>query len=687
MMLQNMSLLLLAALTSILAAQDPPQDPPQDTPFQTASVPQGVRTVDEMVAAARKAEGKQRERGDLGLRFGGPRLGGLEVQTVVPRGPAAAEGLLTGDIVRVIGRTQVHDAEDLDVALGLLQVGRPVQVIVKRPGVRREVLVQLQEGDAAGKPGFEARRTKGMFEITQVSRGSPAFRAGLKVGDTFSRLDNIHLSSSSALRKQLEKKTRFTVHVQRAESNFAPVLKPIGAPEDEVIDWKGKTFQLAVLLVEFADVKHDPRFKAADFAQMLFSPGQYVQSPDGRRTYGSMRDFYKEVSCAQFDVDGKVFEWVTVPEKWAYYDAQDMGRGDGSQATVFDDALKALKARDGGDALAKYEGVVFLYAGERNSLRGSQLWPHRASVPVGGRHLPYYITEEGGAVFNSIGVHCHEFGHMLGLPDFYGYGHRTGVGKFCTMAIGHQGAGESKADRPFHICAYCKIRLGWLVPKVVSPTERTTIALRGIEGHTGEAIKIPISPSLDEYYLLEVRNRTGFDTDVFRDGLLIWHVGEDGQKEKGQIGVAIDLEEAHGVRYFDASLREEERVAFPYGNGNAFTPTTVPSSKSNLAGAHDLILTDIKVYRPADGVADPRFGAGTIFVTIGDIEAARRLQFAEPAQPKYPTGIAVNEIDPITKLPVPFTVGPDNVALPGPNIMPRPKGSTSSEEKEKVKRQ
>ncbi len=668
------------ALTALVAAQDPVAD----TPYQTATVPRTARSLDELAVATRKAEGKQRERADLGLRFGGPRLGGLEVQTTVPRGPAADEGLLAGDIVRAIGRTQVRDAEDLDVALGLLEVGRPVQLVVKRPGVRREVLVQLEPNEPLGKPGFEVRRTKGMFEITDVRRGSAAFRAGLKAGDTFSRLDNIHLASSSALRKQIETKTRFTVHVQRAESSLTPTLKPVGAPQDEVIDWKGKTFQLAVLLVEFADVKHDPQFKATDFAQMLFSPGQYAQSPDGRRTYGSMRDFYKEVSCGAFDVDGHVFDWVTVPEKWEYYDAQDMGGGDGTNSTVFADALRGLKAKHGADALAKYEGIVFLYAGERRSLRGSQLWPHRASVPVGGRHLPYYITEEGGAVFNSIGVHCHEFGHMLGLPDFYGYGHRTGVGRFCTMAIGHQGAGESKADRPFHLCAYCKMRLGWLTPKIVLPTETATLALRGIEGRTGEAIKIPISPSWDEYYLLEVRNRTGFDGDFFRDGLLIWHVGEDGQKEKGQIGVAIDLEEAHGVRYFDASLREEERVAFPYGNGNAFTPQTVPSSKSNLAGAHELLLTDITVYRPGDGEVDPRFASGTVFFTIGDASASRRLHVTTPEQPKYPTGMPVEELDPVTRLPVPFTVGPDNVALPGPNIMPRPKSAGGDE---KVKRE
>lgn len=645
---------------------------------ETDVVPADVRTVETLAAATGKGAGRQRQRADLGIRFGAPRQGGLEVQTVVPGGPAAREGLLTGDIVRAIGRTAVHDAEDLELATGLLRVGQKVRLAVKRPGVRREVLLALHAGETAGQPGFEVRRTKGTFEVTAVKPGSAAARAGLKPGDTFSRIDNVHLASSSALRRLIATKTSFKVFLQRSEASLSPELTAVGAPEDEVVDWKGKTFQLAVVLIEFADVKHHPAYAAEDFERMLFSKGEYTRSPDGRRTYGSMRDYYQEMSCARFEVTGRAFAWVQVPEKWAFYDAQDMGTGDGSTETVFEAALHALRARNGADALDKFDGVVFLYAGERRSLRGSQLWPHRASIAVGGKHVPYYITEEGGATFNSIGVHCHEFGHMLGLPDFYGYGHRTGVGRFCTMAIGHQGAGASGADRPFHLCVYCKLRLGWLLPKVVLPSERQRIALRGVEGRPGEALKIPISPSWDEYYLLEVRNKTGFDTDFFRDGLLIWHVGEDGQKEKGQIGVAIDLEEAHGKRYFDASLREEESVPFPWGNNNAFTPLTVPSSKSNLAGAQELLLTDIAVYRPAPNAAAAPFASGTVFLSIGDKEAAARVAVVSPEQPEYPTE-PVEELDPITKLPVPFTVGSDGVAKPGPAIMPRAKPGDGSE--------
>jgi M6 family metalloprotease-like protein len=544
-----------------------------------------------------------------------------------------------------------------------------VQLNVSRPAVKREVTVELAPSDAAGDAGFDYRHTQSHFEVTEVRGGSAAARAGLKVGDCFSLVDKIAYTGATQLRRALKTKTKFTVLLQREESTLVPSFKPAGAKAEEVIDWKGKTFKLAVLLVEFGDRKHNAKYTSKDFERLMFSVGEYTKSPDGRTTYGSLRDYYKEISVGAFDVQGKVFDWVGLPETWSYYDAQDMGGGGPGTRTVFQDALKGARDKYGAAALDAFDGVVFLYAGER----GSQLWPHRASVQVGGRDLPYYIIEEGGDRFTSIGVHCHEFGHMLGLPDFYGYGHRTGVGEFCVMAIGHLGAAPSGSDRPFHMCAWCKIRLGWLSARTILPSERQHLALRGVEGRTTEALKVLLSPTGEEYYLLEVRERTGFDSDFFRDGLLIWHVGDDEARERGQISVPIDLVEAHGKRYFDASLREENEILFPNSRVGTFTPLTVPSSKSSVAGAYEVALTGIQVYAPPQTSPETPVPAGAVLFWIGDHASVQPVQGGEPEQPKYPAKDPVTELDPVTKLPVPFLVDKDGVAAPGPAIMPRSK--------------
>ena len=649
---------------------------PQEVQQFATELPGDLKTVETLKPYEAKATGPKRQRPVLGIRFGAYRKTGAEISSVEPGSPVAAEGLLPGDLVRRIGRYRIDEAEDLENALASLRVGSPVQLSVRRPAVKREVAVELGPGEVAGDPGFEYRHTQSHFEVTEVRGGSAAARAGLKAGDCFSQVDKIVYTGASQLRRALKNKTKFTVLLQREESTLLPSFKPAGAKAEEVIDWKGKTFKLAVLLLEFSDRKHNAKYTSKDFERLMFSVGEYSKSPDGRTTYGSLRDYYKEISVGTFDVQGKVLDWVALPETWGYYDAQDMGGGAPGTHTIFQDALKGARDKYGAGALDGFDGVVFLYAGERESLRGSQLWPHRASVQVGGRDLPYYIIEEGGERFTSIGVHCHEFGHMLGLPDFYGYGHRTGVGEFCVMAIGHLGAAPSGSDRPFHMCAWCKIRLGWLTARTILPSERQHIGLRGVEGRSTEALKILLSPSGEEYYLLEVRQRTGFDGDFFREGLLVWHVGDDEARERGQISVPIDLVEAHGKRYFDASLREENEILFPNGRVGTFTPLTVPSSKSSVAGAYEVALTEIQVYAPMQGGQLPQetqVPPGAVLFWIGDRTRMQPVQGGEPEQPQYPAKDPVLELDPVTKLPVPFTVDKDGVAAPGPAIMPRSK--------------
>lgn len=634
-------------------------------------VPAGVRTIRQLRTAADRLEGEERALPDLGIRWGASARDGITAQQVKPGGPASKAKILPGDVIRKIGKLRTRDIEEVERATSLLQIGRSVPLLVLRPAVKKEAVIEYRTGERVGDAGFDFKKTRGVYRVTRVRRGSPAWRAGLREGDTFQRFGRTRLGSSGAARRLLKKRRKLTVSVFRRASRYTANVTPAPAVREKVIDWSGKTFKLAVICVEFRDVKHNPQYTVDDLHRMLFSSGEYVKSPDGRTTYGSMRDYYREQSVGTFDVDGKVFDWVEVPNDWAYYDEQGMGAGDGSKSTIFQDALRAVKREHGSRALAGYRGIVFLYAGQRRSLRGSQLWPHRSTITVGGLPKPYYIVEEGGHEFASIGVHCHEFGHMLGLPDFYGYGHRTGVGKFCTMAIGHLGNGVAGKDRPFHLCAYCKIRLGWLQPQIIHPGDRQVVALRPIEGSNKEAIKLLISRSGDEYFLLEARSRTGFDADFWRDGLLIWHVGEDGQRAKGQLSVAIDLEEAHGKRYFDASLRDEEDCIFPSRNTDAFTPATFPSSASNLKSAYRVEICDIRVFRPPDGKPKNGIPPGSVFFRVGDRARAARVQAVEPEQPVYPRDEPVTEVDPVTELPVPFEIGEDNVARPGPNIIPR----------------
>ncbi|HHI79351.1 MAG TPA: M6 family metalloprotease domain-containing protein [Planctomycetes bacterium] len=664
-------LLLLAPQGGALVQE--PTGPAVPDPWTTQRLLPGLKTLEDLPEAFKKPwTFAPKARLDLGISFGGFGRRGVYVDQVLPRGPAERAGLLPGDLIQKIGRSPLRETADLETALASLREGKKVTLKLFRPALKKDIRIARGGGPW---PGFAFKRSRGKIIVTRVDRKSEAYRGGLRVGDRIYTLNRKSPTSSGVVRRILRKAKTLRIRVRRSSEHKTLSLRPRKTKAKKRRSWAGKTFKLAVLLVEFKDRKHRPEWPQEAYERMLFSEGEYTKAPDGRRTYGSMRDYYKEVSCGQFDLEGRAFDWVQVPETWAYYDEQDMGPARGGKTRIFEDALKEVRKREGPKALDPYQGVVFIYAGARDSLRGSQLWPHRSSIRVGGRSVPYYIVEAGDREFASIGVHCHEFGHMLGLPDFYGYGHRTGVGKFCTMAIGHLGGGRSLKDRPFHLCAYCKIQLGWLRPTILRPEAKGLLCLRPIEGSRDQALILPLSPGGEEYFLLEVRSRRGFDSDFFRDGLLIWHYGEEGQSARAQIGVPIDLEEAHGKRYFDASLREEGQCLFPSTNTHDFAPNTFPSSRSLRQSAFPVTLADIRVYRPEKTdkpTASRPIPEGSVFFWLG-VPSKLRPKPQEPQQPVYPHDKPVLATDPVTELPVPFHIGKDNIAAPGPNIIPRKK--------------
>jgi len=101
------------------------------------------------------AEPAPQQRGYLGLAVGeGER--GIVVDRVVPDGPAAAAGIVEGDIVTKVGDTQIGSLEDLDRALQTMPPGRQVAVGLRSEAGVRSVMVTL--GKRPGTATAEARQ-------------------------------------------------------------------------------------------------------------------------------------------------------------------------------------------------------------------------------------------------------------------------------------------------------------------------------------------------------------------------------------------------------------------------------------------------------------------------------------------------------------------------------------------------
>jgi regulator of sigma E protease len=116
------------------------------------------------------------------------------VGRVTEGSPAATAGLKTGDVVTAVGGQPVSYWEDLDRAIAAAD-GRPLQLRVRQDGAERAVTVTPQRRTATDPIFRESRESWDIGagpqlvpQISSVSAGSPAEKAGLNTGDVVTRV-------------------------------------------------------------------------------------------------------------------------------------------------------------------------------------------------------------------------------------------------------------------------------------------------------------------------------------------------------------------------------------------------------------------------------------------------------------------------------------------------------------------
>lgn len=139
------------------------------------------------------------------------------------------------------------------------------------------------------------------------------------------------------------------------------------------------------------------------------------------------------------------------------------------------------------------------------------------------------------------GVYAHEFGHALGLPDFYDTAYSSeGVGNYSMMAGGSwmrfPDAAAYSGNSPTHFDPFSKVFLGWANPIVVKPQDGVkTIILPPVNAakDNNGIVKMEVPGSNGtEYFLFENVQQQGFNQGLIRQGkdahgLLAWHVDEN----------------------------------------------------------------------------------------------------------------------------------------------------------------
>lgn len=338
------------------------------------------------------------------------------------------------------------------------------------------------------------------------------------------------------------------IDVLRAEQNALnnPTKRTIGkiGPDGRsAFPTIGETDCL-IVLVEFADRPFTDKSGYEDvraFYDAYFNQKNF-------RAYDleySVADYFNEVSNGLYKPKYDISPIVTLPKEAQYY----VGDQPNDRYRHWDEALSyALKELDGKIDFTRYDNdgdgnidfVYFIYAGygQADTAETSAIWPHQGNLPSmsldGVKTGPYACSNElrGSADYYQktlrpagIGAFCHEFGHVLGLPDLYdpNYYNRAYVpGKWSVMCSGCYNVGGTV---PCSYTGYERWFCKWLEFEDVADGKHYELKPLTQEP---KVYRVPVLNRLgkptSEYWVVENRNREGLDQGLPADGMILWYV-------------------------------------------------------------------------------------------------------------------------------------------------------------------
>jgi M6 family metalloprotease-like protein len=386
--------------------------------------------------------------------------------------------------------------------------------------------------------------------------------------------------------------------------------------------------KIPVVLALFNDSPQEPLITRQMAQAALFS---------GPSERGTITEAYLEMSRGVLNVGGDVSQWVR--SSLTMSEVVGVDRGFGPDARVGEYLVEALDSIDGELDFAQYDNdgpdgvansgdddgfvdvVTFEFLEVAASCGGPAIWPHRSSLQ-GRTGQPYktndvgitgdtiyiqdYITQSAsdctGLAVQDASVITHEFGHALGLPDYYHwidpslgpFGRRWILGCWSLMAAGAWGCGPVTEGRapfgPTHLTAYSKFRLGWLDFLVVGEVWNEEIVLDPVQT-SGVALRISMGSDSTEFLITEFRALIGFDAQLPGAGVLMYKQDDKASRRP---------DPKSGDPYFLSMLEQDgnltlQRMAGEGGNwgeiGDAWGVDGV-SSKLNAETTPRLRLSD-----------------------------------------------------------------------------------------------
>lgn len=341
-------------------------------------------------------------------------------------------------------------------------------------------------------------------------------------------------------------KTRRTVtpkqpaRIIKTGNNTTDAMKAKAATDPE--------HQYLVILVNFKDCAF--QHNSSDFDTWLNEPGYSTNGGTG-----SVKDYFRDNSMGQFVPNFQVVGPYTLSQNQVYYagNSEDTGEDVNPRAMV-KEACELAKAANPGLDFSQFDNdgdgymdnCYIIYAGysEASTANGDDMWPHSWTMGdevfnIDGVNIDNYScsAELVGMpgypeqpTMDGIGTFTHEFGHILGLKDMYdtddytnGYGVDPGA-----YSLYASGSYNNDSRTPPCLMAFERLQMGWAKEgtDIVELKDAEDVTLDNVSTNTARYINAQPGRAEGtgyEWFVLENRQKTGWDSYIPAHGLLIYH--------------------------------------------------------------------------------------------------------------------------------------------------------------------
>ncbi len=373
-------------------------------------------------------------------------------------------------------------------------------------------------------------------------------------------------------------------------------------------------FKPLVILVDFPALPSnmpEHKYTKQHFSRLFFEDGlsPLAGQPQLPATYTkSVYDYYKEISRGNFTLSGdesSIVDWQTTANPYSYYVDGCSGHGSydikkSAAAVLVEIAQKADEQVDFSAFDGNNDGVVdcvILIMEGWSDGSNSHFWSFQSMLNyflvnaidpgaptdsdgdllLDNTLVKNFIVTTEQFYFNMIDVQsgsvtpigtlCHEMGHALNLPDLYDTGANSsaGIGEWGLMGSGNW----NRQTSPAYMSAWSRNKMNWIEPELLSGLEQQNLSIAPAELSSSDpaAYKILINQNnINEYFLIENRQRIGSDMYLNGTGLLFWHIDENMTNMYPGYNQINVLESIFGVNLMQAD--NEGNLYIPEVNGS-----------------------------------------------------------------------------------------------------------------------